>query len=119
MKNNKAELKRMMDADRKALLEDAENEGVSIVHIFNPASPKGGLTVAFRKHLPEHTSTNMVEVAVVTCSSVDTFSRKVGTAMALSDFFTDKTIDLPLSTGYADEDLNAIVKQKFSALYGY
>ena len=119
MKNTKAEIKRMMDDDRKKLLEMAGRAGVGIVHIFNPDAPKGGLTVAFRKHLPEYTSTNMVEVAVVTCSAVDNFSRKVGTTMVLSNFFNDRTIDLPLSTGYADEDLNAIIKQKFTELYGF
>jgi len=105
------------ERDRKELLEYATAEGVGIVHIFDKNNPKGGLTVAFRKIMPERVSHNMVQVAVATCSLMDNFSRKIGTAMALNKFECGETIDLPLSSGWKDEDLAGIVKRKFTALY--
>lgn len=105
------------EIQRADLLAYAKNLGISIVHIFDTARTYGGMTVAFRKHLPEHTSTNMVEVAVATCSRLDCFSRKEGTRLALYNFAGGRTISLPLSTGFADEDLPSIVKNAFSNIY--
>lgn len=102
---------------RQGLLQKANTLGVKIVHVFDQSYPKGGLTIAFRKTVPEHTSTNMVEVAVATCSRLDTFNRKLGTTMALGSFFDGAIIELPLSFGYADEDLNKVVKEVFSTIY--
>ena len=102
---------------RQDLLRKANVLGVRVVHVFDDNHPKGGLTIAFRKAVPEHTSTNMVEVSVATCSRLDTFSRKIGTEMALSNFFEGLVVELPLSFGYVDEDLNKVVKEAFSNMY--
>lgn len=99
---------------RQELVSFAKDANISIVHIFDKENPKGGLTVAFRKHMPHQNSTNMVEVAVATCSTLDTFSRKIGTQYALDNFRDGRTIDLPLSSGYKYEDLNLMVKEFFS-----
>lgn len=101
----------------KQLLDEAKELGVGVVHIFDKEDPKGGLTVAFRKVKPEYVSTNMVEVAVVTCSYADTFSRKTGSTYALDAFFNSTTIKLPLSAGQPDEDLAGRVKRAFTAMW--
>jgi hypothetical protein len=106
------------DAYRAELLSDAKRNGVGIVHIFCTENTKGGLTVAFRKARPNQQSTNMVDVAVATCSFEDTFSRKIGTELALAKWFDgDNIIQLPLSSGHADEDLNGRVKEAFAAMW--
>ncbi len=105
------------DAYRAELLSDAKRNGVGIVHIFCTANNKGGLTVAFRKVKPRQQSTNMVDVAVATCSIDDTFSRKIGTELALAKWFDGDTIQLPLSSGHADEDLNGRVKEAFASMW--
>ena len=102
---------------REDLLRDAKTNGVSVVHVFDKEHPYGGLTIAFRKAKPNQVSTNMVTCSIVTCAYQDTFNRKVGTELALRNWFDGETIDLPLSTGYADEELNGIVKRKFTQLY--
>ena len=106
-----------IEAERQMLLSDAKRNGVSVVHVFDEYDPKGGLTIAFRKSRPTETSTNMVDVAVATCSYADNFSRKIGTQLALQKWFDCETIQLPLSSGWADEDLNGRVKRKFMAFY--
>ena len=110
-------LKASIEDERQTLLADAKRNGVNIVHIFCTANTKGGLTVAFRKTRPNETSTNMVDVAVATCSFADTFSRKIGTHLALQKWFDGDLIQLPLSSGYADEDLNGRVKEAFASMW--
>lgn len=105
------------ELERLNLLADAKRNGVSVVHVFNEQDPKGGLTIAFRKCRPNERSTNMVDVAVATCSYNDNFNRKIGTQIALTKWFACETIQLPLSSGWADEDLNGIVKRKFHSLF--
>lgn len=105
------------DTQRAALLEWANNSGIGIVHVFDECKHKGGLTIAFRKNVPEHVSTNMVEIAVATCSRADTFSRKEGTRLALSKFEDGYTVTLPLSTGHKDEDLADLIKYAFTDMF--
>ena len=106
-----------IESERQTLLSDAKRNGVSIVHVFNELDPKGGLTIAFRKSMPNQVSTNMVDVSIAVCSHADTFSRKIGTFIALQKWFNNDMVQLPLSTGWADEDLNGIVKRKFTAMH--
>lgn len=106
-----------IEQERVELLKDAERNGVKVVHVFYPEFPKGGLTIAFRKSMPGQVSTNMVECAVVTCSFADNFNRKLGTTLALRQWFDGSTVALPLSSGHADEDLSGRVKRAFMALY--
>ena len=102
---------------RELLLSDAKRNGVNVVHVFNPVHPYGGLTIAFRKVKPNQRSTNMVDIAVATCSYADTFNRKIGTEIALTKWFNCETIQLPLSDGLPNEDLNGLVKRRFGALF--
>lgn len=106
-----------VEAHRQTLLADAKRNGVNLVHIFCTENTKGGLTIAFRKSRPNETSTNMVDVAIATCSFADTFSRKIGTHLALQKWFDGDLIQLPLSSGYADEDLNGRVKEAFASMW--
>lgn len=99
-----------------SLIDKAQLLGVKLVHIKSDTNPKGGLTVAFKKISPFN-SGRMVEVAVATCSIEDTFSRKIGTQIALTNFFEDKTINLPLANYCSEADLPHIVKAAFNSLY--
>lgn len=107
------------DIRRAELLKWAKETGISIVHIFNEDHPKGGITVAFRKHMPEHSSTNMVQFSVAVCSKKDTFQRKEGTLLALESFNKGDTVSLPLSDGVKDEDLSLSIKKKFRQMFFY
>jgi hypothetical protein len=110
-------LKASIEDERQTLLADAKRNGVQLVHIFCTADTKGGLTIAFRKSRPNEQSTNMVDVAVATCSFADTFSRKIGTHLALQKWFDGFLTQLPLSSGHADEDLNGRVKEAFASMW--
>lgn len=110
-------LKAQIEQERQTLLSDAKRNGVSVVHVFDEYDPKGGLTIAFRKSMPGQKSTNMVDCAVVTCSYADNFNRKIGTQLALQKWFDMDTVQLPLSSGWDNEELNGIVKRKFHALF--
>lgn len=110
-------LKKQMEEDRQRLVADAKRNGVGIVHAFNPKNPKGGMTIAFRKTMPNQQSTNMVDVAIATCSSADTFDRKIGTQIALAKWFNTETISMPLSSGRPEEDLNGRVKYIFTEMW--
>jgi hypothetical protein len=108
--------KQELDKQRTDLLAYAEQMKIGVVHIFDKEYPMGGLTVAFRKLSP-YDSGVMVEVAVVTCSKLDTFSKKIGTLLALGKFADGETIALPLNTNISGDGLNFDVKAAFSALY--
>lgn len=99
---------------RKEMLLKAKLCGVGIVHIKSDEGGwrKGGMTIAFKKsnHYPRG---RMVEVAVAVCSPDDTFSRKVGTKLALEKFFSGEVIELPLLEFYSPQDINQAVKQAF------
>jgi hypothetical protein len=111
------EFKQKQEQERQLLLSDAKRNGVQIVHIFNKSNTMGGLTVAFRKTRPGQQSTNMVDVAIATCSFADTFSRRIGTGLALSKWFDGEIVQMPLSSGWRDEDLNGRVKDAFTAMW--
>lgn len=99
------------------LATDAVRAGVSIVHIFDRDKPKGGMTIAFRK-TNDYKSGDMVEFAIANCSTEDTFSKKVGTAIAINNFLTGKTTQLPiLRTAYDKRDINGAVKSFFHDMY--
>ena len=109
-------IKQEQEVERKHLLQLAHDTNVGIVHIFNQNYPIGGLTVAYKK-CSEFTSGHMVKVAVASCSPQDTFSKKIGTKIALEKFFNDNTIDLPILIDYDVEWLGYAIKRKFKALY--
>ena len=101
---------------RAELLEAARARGIGIVHIHPDWNNKGGITIAFKKS-SKYRSGSMVDVAVATCSNQDTFSRKIGTTLALEKFDEGETIQLPLLQSWPDEELSYVVKTAFSAMY--
>ena len=103
---------------RKEMLLKAKLCGVGIVHIKSDEGGwrKGGMTVAFKKS-NRYPRGRMVEVAVAVCSPDDTFSRKIGTKLALEKFFSEQVIELPLLEFYSPEDINQAVKQAFTAMW--
>lgn len=103
---------------RKEMLLKAKICGVGIVHIKSDENGwrKGGMTVAFKKS-NRYPRGRMVEVAVAVCSPDDTFSRKIGTKLALEKFFSEQVIELPLLEFYSPEDINQAVKQAFSNMW--
>lgn len=106
----------MTEMWRKALLDQAKEDGVGIVHVYSPEFPKGGLTCAFMK-CTEFDGDVMVDVAVNVCSINDSFSKKIGTEGALRKFYEGETICLPLLRGFRVEDLNFAVKNAFTKMY--
>lgn len=113
---NRTIMNEEVNAERTELLEYAERLGISVVHIYDKESPKGGLSVAFRKLSP-YDSGVMVEVAVATCSVEDAFSKKIGTLLALRRFSEGEVVALPLNTNVNSEGLNYNVKAAFTSLY--
>lgn len=118
MKEHAHTVKQLMNDYRAELLADAKAQGVGIVHINPSWLNKGGITIAFKKS-SQYKSGSMVDVAVATCSKLDTFSRKIGTTIALEKFFEGETIQLPLLQSFPDEELSYVVKSAFSAFYDY
>lgn len=76
-----------------------EEHGIQIRHVRPLALTRnrafavqnGGMTVAFRQRKGE----TFVEVATAICSLKDTYSRKVGTALAVEAFMNERVIRLP------------------------
>lgn len=85
---------------------------VRVVHFFDKTDPKGGVTVAYRK-TSEHNSSNMVEVAVAYCSSKDSFSKKIGTGLALQNFEAGSTILVPARVSGTDDFTIPILEDMF------
>ena len=101
--------------ERAKLIAYAKSLDVGIVHIFDVDYPKGGMTVAYQKSTPYNFG-DMVRVAVATCSEEDTFNRKIGTTIALNNFFDGKIIELPLLRNHLTDDLSFYVKNLFTRL---
>lgn len=111
------DVKQFVEDYRQELMLKAKLCGVGIVHIKEHNSwRKGGMTVAFKK-CNQYKNGRMVEVAVAVCSPEDTFSRKIGTQVALEKFFSGETIELPLLTFFMPEDINQAVKEAFTAMW--
>lgn len=110
-----AQDKKDENEERVRLLQAARADGVSIVHVKH-YSNYGGITVAFAKS-NKYRSGDMVTVAVQTCSRSDSFSKKVGTYLALCKFYDGKTIQLPLVGIYGRSNMANVVKNAFTALY--
>lgn len=111
----KARARFAADEYRNALLTKAKQEGVGIVHLFDKTHPYGGYTVAFQR-ASKYTSGRMVRLAVANCSPEDVFNKRVGTTIALDNFFDGKTIEMSILVGYEGEDINGAVKTAFSML---
>lgn len=116
MRQEKSAIKNLEDSARKELIKKAVTLGVHVCHVFDKDFTSGGLTVAFRKVSP-YDSGIMVECAVQTCSTNDTFSKKVGTKGALERFFNGETIQLPLLLNTSERFMSDIVKHAFNKLY--
>lgn len=113
---NERVARQLSKENRAFLLNKARVLGVGLVHVFDKEDPMGGLTIAFKPRT-DYKSNTMVEVAVVTCSKMDNFSKSIGTARALDAFFNGITIDLPLMLHYNRKNLPFAVKEAFSPMY--
>lgn len=78
-----------------------ERAGVNVVHIApdtaNSFRPKGrkGVTVAFKQAAPGLN----IELAVAVCNPEDTFTKKIGTRVAVANFIAGKRVFLPDNRG--------------------
>lgn len=100
----------------RSFQEAARAEGVVLKYIFNRMRPKGGLTVAYRLDKPERKNSLMVEIATAYCSEHDTFNKSYGAQLALDNFFSGRTMFLPLASptrDFIDDNLD----QMFDWLY--
>lgn len=77
--------------------------GIGITHVMG-LNNKGGVTIAYRK-CANFRNTRMVEVATAYCSPSDTFTRKIGSATALSEFINGHTIIVPARTDNDDSTI--------------
>jgi hypothetical protein len=102
--------------EHAVMVQDFEAQGVRVMHIFNKHRPRGGFTVAYRP-CSNFKSTKMVECAVSTCSAEDTFNKRIGTKIALSNFGNGKTIDLPILAVYCANDITFAIKACFIAIH--
>ena len=113
---NEAIARQVTNENRAFLLNKAQVLGVGLVHVFDERFAKGGMTIAFKARSP-YKGGVMVEVAVATCSAEDSFSKAIGTKLALEAFFNGATIDLPILKIWDKENLSYAVKQAFTAFY--
>lgn len=85
---------------------------VSIVHAFNKENPKGGVTIAYRQ-CEYFKNSKMVEVTAVYCSEADSFSRKIGTKMALNKFAKGETMLVPARINGEKTDVPVTLRNMF------
>lgn len=67
---------------------------LKIIH-FRPTDHHPGVTIAF-----QHTNKNVVEVATAVVHPFDTFTKKVGTKLAIENFIGGRTVFLPIRRDY-------------------
>lgn len=97
-------------------IENAAEQNISVLHVFNKHRPMGGFTVAYRPR-SQYKNTKMVECAVSTCSAEDRFNKRTGTQLALDNFANGRTIDLPILAVYCQNDITFAIKACFIAIY--
>jgi len=93
------------DAYRQAL-QAAKEDGIHLLHTFDPRSHKGGYTIAWQRDGDNPNST-MINVAVSYCSPKDYFARKIGAYNALVNAYSGKFIQMPIGS----DDSNRIVSE--------
>ena len=91
--------------------DEAQAHGILIVHARS-AKNKGGVTIAYRK-MNAHKNCRMVEVATAYCSPQDTFSKKIGTRNALTNFLMGKTVMVPARRNNNDDDTVVTLRNIF------
>lgn len=91
----------------------ARAHGIKIVHYFDQDNLKGGVTMAYRKS-SDFDNCRMVDVAVAYCSPHDTFSKKVGSEVALYAFLDGQTIQVPARVNGDDNSIPYILRGMFS-----
>jgi hypothetical protein len=111
---NNSSLKDFPQAEYEALLGEALNGGVHIVHYRT--GRKGGATVAWRR-VGDDARNRMVEVAIAFCSPKDVFVRRIGTLNALSYFFDGAVILMPIGSTDSASINDAVRRIAGMALY--
>jgi len=97
----------------KSLAESAREDGIQLLYHFDREDPKlGGYTIAYRKSSP-YRSGKMVDVAVSYCSEGDTFSKKIGRDLAISNFYDGKFVQVP-ALAYGEDELHDCLREIFT-----
>lgn len=87
---------------------------IQVLYVFNKYNTKaGGFTIAYR-YANGYESSKMIELAVSHCSVGDTFSKKTGREMAVSNFSNGKTIMVPANAQRDREEMHNYLKDMFS-----
>lgn len=95
MNNIKAEVG-FNEQSHAEYLKKAKDEDVRINHFFDQTNPYGGVTVVWSRE-EFYKNSKMVRVSVAWCSIADSFSRKIGTFLALkSRYLYQESIILPV-----------------------
>lgn len=81
--------------------DDMKDLDIRVCHGYDPQNNRGGVTIAYRK-CSNWKNTKMVEVSLAYCSSKDSFSKKVGTQLAVERFLCGNTVALPVRFGRDD-----------------
>ena len=90
----------------------AIEDGVQLVHIRRPVLNEnvarfGGATVAWRR-VNYNPKAKMIEIAISWCNPKDVFCRRIGSWVALNNFYEQATITLPIGSEDNSEVVNSI-----------
>jgi hypothetical protein len=92
MQNKKPEVVKPEPINNTKLVEEFRARGGRIAHVHQPNNHDGtrAMTIAFIDH------SGRVEVATSVTHRNDTFTKKVGTKLAIEHFLAGKTVSIPL-----------------------
>ena len=105
-----------LEPPRPAMVVDgsyARANGISIIHSFDVYCPTDGFTIAYRK-ANNYKNCRMVEVAIAYCSPHDTFSKKKGSKIAVTNFLEGKTVLVPARKFNNDKSIELTLIATFS-----
>lgn len=87
---------------------------LQVLYVFTKWDPtNGGFTIAYR-YANGYKSCKMIELAVSHCSVGDTFNKKIGRALAISNFTNGRTITVPANADRDREMLHGYLKHMFA-----
>lgn len=72
--------------------QDPVNLGINVMHCRHP-SGKGGVTIAWSREVPHG---HMIRVSTAYCSKYDTFTKKIGTQLAVDKMLHGISMDVPV-----------------------
>lgn len=96
------------------LLSWAKDEQVHLLHCFDPDYAWGGCTIAWKRE-GDGKNSRMLRVSISYCSDKDQFCRRIGATNALTNFFNENSILVPLGSN----DSALIVRNLRNMFYLY